>query len=188
MTDFDLSKLVTNGAGMARTADVVAFAPEENAGHWKVLLIERGGDPFKGRRAFPGGFVDEELDDRPGDAAARELLEETGLSVRPPAPFTDEQPPTELLSGRLAWLGCYDTPGRDPRMPVATDVYVAVLDEEPAVLGADDAAHAEFYPVADLFEEMEIAPAGEKVLAFDHDLILLDAVEMLKQFNADPLS
>ncbi len=188
MSDFDFTNIVPTAAGVPRAADVVAFAPDGDSGQWKVLLIERGGEPFKGQRAFPGGYLDARVDDRPGDAAARELQEETGLSVQAPAPFTDEMPPIELLTGRLAWLGVYDTPGRDPRMQTSTDAYVVVLDDEPTVEGADDAAHAAFYSVPELVEAMEVAPAGERVLAFDHDLMLLDALEVLKQFDADPVS
>src|SRR5213595_1917479 len=59
----------------ALTVDCVVFGFDE--GELKVLLIQRGLDPFKGRWALPGGFVrvDETLD----EAACRELREETGL-------------------------------------------------------------------------------------------------------------
>src|SRR2546425_587595 len=59
----------------ALTVDCVVFGFDE--GELKVLLIERGLEPFKGRWALPGGFVrvDETLD----EAARRELEEEAGL-------------------------------------------------------------------------------------------------------------
>ncbi len=62
------------------TADAVVFAV--SAAKTEVLLIERKNEPFKGQWAVPGGFVetDEELE----DAAARELAEETGLSISEP--------------------------------------------------------------------------------------------------------
>jgi len=59
----------------ALTVDCVVFGYDE--GGLKVLLVERGLEPFKSRWALPGGFVrvDETLD----DAARRELEEEAGL-------------------------------------------------------------------------------------------------------------
>lgn len=59
----------------ALTVDCVVFGYDDS--ELKVLLIERGLEPFKGRWALPGGFVrvDETLD----EAARRELVEETGL-------------------------------------------------------------------------------------------------------------
>ena len=42
-----------------------------------VLLIERGIEPFKGRWAFPGGFL--KMDETALQGAKRELYEETGL-------------------------------------------------------------------------------------------------------------
>ena len=43
-------------AGFA--VDVNLFAYDEEAGKLWVLLIERGGYPYKGCYAFPGGFMD----------------------------------------------------------------------------------------------------------------------------------
>ena len=61
-----------------------------------IVLIRRASDPFEGRWALPGGFV--EVGETVEAAAAREAAEETGLAV-------------ELA--RL--VGVYSEPGRDPR-------------------------------------------------------------------------
>jgi ADP-ribose pyrophosphatase YjhB (NUDIX family) len=45
----------------------------------RVLLVQRGKEPGKGRWTFPGGFLEE--DEAPDEGLAREVLEETGLSV-----------------------------------------------------------------------------------------------------------
>merc|ERR1711916_268875 len=57
------------------TVDCVVFGLEEDT--LKVLLIQRGAEPFQGQWAFPGGFV--EMDETLQEAARRELEEETGL-------------------------------------------------------------------------------------------------------------
>ena len=44
----------------------------------KVLLVQRGIEPFKGMWAFPGGFL--QMDESAIDGAKRELQEETGLA------------------------------------------------------------------------------------------------------------
>ena len=58
------------------TVDAAVFT--HSSGKTKVLLIKRGREPYKGKWAVPGGFVnmDEELE----DAVVRELEEETGLT------------------------------------------------------------------------------------------------------------
>ncbi len=43
----------------------------------QVLLVERGLEPYKGKWAFPGGFV--KMDESCEEGALRELKEETGI-------------------------------------------------------------------------------------------------------------
>jgi 8-oxo-dGTP diphosphatase len=59
----------------AVTVDIVLFAVRDET--LKVLLIERGREPYRGRWALPGGFV--EIDEGLEEAAVRELREETGI-------------------------------------------------------------------------------------------------------------
>jgi 8-oxo-dGTP diphosphatase len=130
-------------SGPALTVDVVVFAQDPPS---SVLLIERGGEPFAGSWALPGGFV--EGDERVAAAAARELREETGVEA-----------------GSMQLLGVYDTPGRDPRGPTVSVVFVMRADEELEASGADDAADARWFPLDALPE-----------LAFDHEVVIEDAV------------
>jgi 8-oxo-dGTP diphosphatase len=134
----------------AVTVDIVILSVVDR--RLQVLLIERGGEPFRGEWALPGGFKrpDETLD----EAAARELEEETG--VRPSRP--------------LAQFGAYGDPGRDPRGNVVSVGYLAVTPDVGPIAAGTDAAQARLVPVAD-------ALAGTPELAFDHRRILHDAVE-----------
>jgi 8-oxo-dGTP diphosphatase len=90
----------------ALTVDCVVFGFDE--GELKVLLIERGLEPFKGKWALPGGFVrvDETLD----EAARRELEEEAGLK--------------NVFLEQLYSFGDVD---RDPRERVVSVAYYALV-------------------------------------------------------------
>lgn len=138
----------------ALTVDGVVLhrQPQGMAGDtFSVLLVERGQDPFKGRYALPGGFVEygEDID----DAIDREIEEETGLKALPFRQFRT-----------------FGTPGRDPRGHTVSVVYVAIIiGEPPAVVGGDDAASADWFPVDRLPD-----------LAFDHSRILSRALDALK--------
>ena len=57
---------------------VAAAVLVEQDGH--VLLVRRVNEPFRGMWTLPAGFINGGED--PAEAAARECLEETGLSVR----------------------------------------------------------------------------------------------------------
>jgi 8-oxo-dGTP diphosphatase len=129
------------------TADVVVVLTA-TAGTPRVLLVQRANPPFAGGWALPGGFV--EQNEQTVDAAPRELAEETGLHVD---------------VAELELLGVYDTPGRDPRGWTVSAVYIARVQTEGGIAGADDARDARWFPVDDL-------PA----LAFDHDLVVADAL------------
>jgi len=86
----------------------------------KLVLVRRGNEPFKGRLALPGGFVEKE--ETVEQAVVRETKEETGLD-------------TEIV--RL--IGVYSEPGRDPRGPTVSVCYR--MNAKSGTLGAaSDAA------------------------------------------------
>lgn len=132
----------------ALTVDVVLATREERP---RVLLIRRGKDPFKGRWALPGGFVDE--NERLIDAAKRELVEETGATV------TD-----------LEQLYTAGDPGRDPRGWTVSVVFLGWVNaDELKATAADDAAEVGWFPLDQPPE-----------LAFDHDMILKRAAARIE--------
>jgi 8-oxo-dGTP diphosphatase len=123
-------------------------------GRLAVLTVRRGEPPFQGRLALPGGFV--RPDENLGQAAARELAEETGLTAD---------------AVHLEQLASYGDPGRDPRMRVVTVAYLALAPGLPLPQAGTDAAEAAWEPVAGVL-------AGRPArLAFDHEEILGDGLE-----------
>jgi 8-oxo-dGTP diphosphatase len=142
------------------TVDCVIFGFDASAG-LQVLLIRRGAAPFKGMWALPGGFVHVSDKGNQGEdleeAARRELEEETGAKV-----------------SYLEQLFTFGAPGRDPRGRVISVAYMALVRaSDHRVVGQDDAAEAEWFPVSPLL-------AGERPLAFDHDPILRVGVARLQ--------
>ena len=132
------------------TADCVVITSESEA---KVLLIQRGDNPYKGCWAFPGGFM--EMDETTEQCAIRELEEETGLKL-------------EILSQ----IGAYSKVDRDPRGRTVTVAYLIIIDEPLPVTGLDDAANAAWWPLSSLPQ-----------LAFDHDEIMSDAIALYKKYK-----
>jgi 8-oxo-dGTP diphosphatase len=93
------------------------------------------------------------MDETTEQCAIRELEEETGLRV-----------------SDVHQIGAYSKVDRDPRGRTITVAYLAIIDEPIAVTGQDDAAKAEWCPLADLPH-----------LAFDHYDIMQDATKLYKQ-------
>jgi len=148
------------------TADVVVVAPGE-AGALRVLFIKRARDPYAGRWALPGGFV--EPTETVAEAAVRELQEETSLT-----------------GVDVEELGCFSRPGRDPRGWVVTIAHLARVPEgrvADAQAGddADDTAWLDLRIDPGDGRAHSLAHRGVPVteLAFDHVDILAAAVKRL---------
>ena len=134
---------------MAVTTDCVIFTYED----WKlkVLLVRRGGEPYKGMWAFPGGFLQNTETAEQG--ALHELREETALCPSSP----------------IVPVGIFSDVDRDPRERVITIAWYTLVKPS-EVKGGDDAAEALWFPVDDL-----------PPLAFDHAKIFQAAMERLRR-------
>lgn len=110
---------------MAVTTDCVIFTWEDNK--LKVLLIRRGGEPFKGSWAFPGGFL--KMNETAMEGALRELREETALEA-----------------SAVVELGVFSDVDRDPRERVITIAFYALV-KPLEVMGGDDADDARWFPI-----------------------------------------
>lgn len=107
------------------TTDCVIFGFDGT--RLNVLLIERGIEPYKGRWAFPGGFL--QIDEAAEDGAKRELFEETGLKT-----------------AYVRQFHTFSNPDRDPRERVISIAYYALVRLSDVKAG-DDAAKAQWFPI-----------------------------------------
>lgn len=139
------------------TGDAVVFGFDG----WQLftLLVRRRNEPFQGRWAFPGGFMNVRMEDRENieGCVRRELLEETGI---------------ETEDAYLKQIGTFSDYGRDPRYRVVTTAYYVLVHMDKAQPKAnDDAADARWFPLKAL----------PQPLAFDHDRILRVALQRLRE-------
>ena len=114
-------------------------------GRGRLLLVQRGRPPFRGRWGLPGGFC--EWKETTEACCAREAKEETGLTVR---------------VGELR--GVYSKPNRDPRGHNVTVLYAARRLKGRTV-GGDDAADARWFTPREL---------ARVAFAFDHREIVTE--------------
>lgn len=118
-----------------------------------VLLIEQAVEPFKGQYRLPGGLIDIEKSGDLDGAAAATLLEKTGIQAR----FFEQ-------------LKTYGGITRDPRGWTVSTAYMGVINYE-NVKTENMAPNAQW---------MAVDEALTHDLAFDHSIILKDAVARLK--------
>lgn len=104
------------------TVDMFCYCRENRS----VLMVKRGGHPFIGKWALPGGFL--EPDETAEQAVRRELAEETGVNA-----------------DAIIQLRAFSDPHRDPRTRIVTVAYIAVLDRLPDARAGDDAADAKWF-------------------------------------------
>lgn len=131
------------------TVDCVVFGFDDS--DLKLLLIQRGIEPFKNSWALPGGFVlqKESVD----EAARRELLEETGVE-----------------NVFLEQLYTFGTVERDPRSRIVSVAYYALVRKELFAISArTDAKDARWFSLNEVPK-----------LAFDHAEIVETAIKRLR--------
>lgn len=107
-----------------------------------IVLIERGNEPFKGKLALPGGYVN--YGEKVEDAFLREMREEIGREIKGMKLFT-----------------VVSEPGRDPRGHTVSIVFSGFIDDPPTA--GDDAARVFLFSLGD---------AQELKMAFDHQKII----------------
>ena len=148
------------------TADIVIFTLD-SSDELNILLIKRGGFPYKDCWAIPGGFLEagkESID----EAAARELRTETNID-----------------NVYLKQLYTFGDPGRDPRTTVLSVAYTALVPKHKLNIKAgDDAKEAKLFTIKYDVNGI-IFTNGNKVitesdLAFDHAEIIKMAITRLR--------
>ncbi|KKQ34040.1 MAG: NUDIX hydrolase [Candidatus Nomurabacteria bacterium GW2011_GWB1_37_5] len=131
------------------TVDIVIFTIEE--GNLKILLINRDNEPFKGAWALPGGFLHEGETSK--KAAQRILKEKAGVS----AVYIEQ-------------LYTFDKPSRDPRGPVFSVSYFALVPpEEIKIKETGTTQHPKLYSIEELPK-----------LGFDHNEIIQYAIKRIQ--------
>jgi 8-oxo-dGTP diphosphatase len=96
----------------------------------KVLLVERGGEPFLGRWAFPGGFM--RMEESAEEGAKRELKEETNLTAH-----------------YIEQFYTFSAVDRDPRERVLSIAFFALVKIQ-EVVGGDDAKRAQWFAMDEI--------------------------------------
>mgnify|MGYP005849334379 CR=1 FL=1 len=132
----------------ALAADIALLTAR--GGRLSILLVRRGNPPFEDRWALPGGFM--EIDETLAQCAARELVEETGVTG------------IELFP-----VAVFDAVHRDPRERIVTRVHAGLVRERAIKpRGDSDARDARWFYVSEL-------PG----LAFDHARIIAEVRQWL---------
>ena len=183
---------------LSMTADIllISVSSEEKENYRKtdkkmmsILLVKRDDYPFKNKWCLPGGFLNPKSETLE-ECAKRVLKNETNLS--------------DIY---LEQLYTYDAIDRDPRLRVVSTSYIALVDKER--LSKDLNPNASWFDVTLVEEKNNVVDiildnkseilhltiaktlrekttdryqfsSKNKVLAFDHDLVVLAGLERIK--------
>lgn len=138
------------------SVDIAIYTLHE--GQLKILLVQRGDFPDKGKWSLPGGFVDLKEDTNIEITARRKLLSKTGIH----APLLEQ-------------VATQGNASRDPRGWSVTTLYMALIPYEQTSDFVDSVADAQWWPLTD---------ALNLELAFDHQQLMQQARERLKTKTA----
>ena len=135
------------------SVDTVLFTYDEAT--LKVLLVERSNHPDKGKWGLPGGFVDIQADESIEATALRKVQEKTGVAP----PYLEQ---LQTIGNR----------SRDKRGWSITVCYTALIAYQDCGPHIDSVVDAQWVPVEQV---------SSFDLAFDHEVIIKNARERIKQ-------
>ena len=139
----------------AFTADAIIT----NESFSKIILITRKNNPFKGKLAFPGGFL--ESNETLKECCIREVYEETNILLHPES---------------VQFITLLDQVHRDPRGRVISAVFAVIFPDDIfdklKIIPKDDALSVQFFSID---EALKIG------LAFDHQKTLQDFLQLYKK-------
>ncbi len=135
------------------TVDSVLFTCHEQRLH--VLLVKRDEHPDKGCWSLPGGFIDQTIDTCLEDTVRRKLKQKTGVD----APYVEQ-------------LKSYGGNARDKRGWAVTVCYSALIAFQACEAHVASVSDARWHPLDDI---------AELALAFDHETLIMEARERLRQ-------
>jgi nicotinate (nicotinamide) nucleotide adenylyltransferase len=141
----NIHKLYSNMVRYTNPASTVDLIVPTQKG---IVFIKRKHPPFKGKWAFPGGYLNTDKETLE-EAGVRELFEETHLVAKPED---------------LVLMGAYSEPKRDPRGHVIAHAYI--VTKFSGTLKADDDA-----------AEIAVFKIKPEDLAFDHSRVYDDYIK-----------
>ncbi|NQZ87378.1 MAG: NUDIX hydrolase [Colwellia sp.] len=147
------------------SVDMTIFTIEDDL--LKVLLVKRAQFPAKGEWALPGGFINLKSDGTLNDTVSRKLKEKTGVEI-----------------SHLEQVATYGSAVRDPRGWSVTIAYMAlILNENITLISDESSEEVVWLPIGDIQDNYQ--------LAFDHNVILADSYQRLKnkvQYTSLPIN
>ncbi len=189
--DYERPSVATDIAVFSMFKEAVESHRRDDESKLHILLIKRGEHPFKNKWALPGGFL--KPDETVEECAIRETKEETNVS------------PVSILP-----VGIFSEPNRDPRGRIVSAAYASIVNAENVkVMGGTDAVNAKWFWLEFKREnngvfKLHLSSDEEEIslelkekeskfsnsrfeiisndgLAFDHGIIIADALSVLKR-------